>query len=58
MDEQAVILLFVFKWWKCKMELIRAWSCYLNWTGPSLGQAIQYKVDWKNKMHYKDSPNP
>ena len=30
MDEQAVILLFVFKWSKCKMELIRACLCHLG----------------------------
>ena len=30
MDEQAVILLFVFKWQKCKAELIRACPCYLS----------------------------
>ena len=53
MDEQAVILLFVFKWWKCKMELIRAWSCYLNWTGPSLGRAYN-----KDRKKYSLKLNP
>ena len=35
MDEQAVILLFVFKWQKCKAELIRACPCYLSCLAPA-----------------------
>ena len=30
MDEQAVIVLFVFKWSQCKMETIRACQSYLG----------------------------